>query len=51
MPQPVDRGPPGAGAQRGAVAWVEWVGCMLVLMMMAVVVVVTLEDEEEEEEE
>lgn len=57
VPQPSDRGPPGAEAQRGAVVWVEWVGSMLMLMllmmmMMAVVVVMMMvEDEEEEEEE
>lgn len=52
MPQPADRGPPGAEARRGAVAWVEWVGSMLMLMMMVVVEVMMMivEDEEEEEE-
>lgn len=61
VPQPADRGTPGAEAQRGSVAWAEWVGSMLMMLlllwMMVVVVVVVagvvvmIEDEEEEEEE
>lgn len=53
VPQPADRGMPGAEAQRGSVAWAEWVGSMLMLllMMMMAGVLVMVEDEEEEEEE
>lgn len=56
VPQPADWGMPGAEAQRGSVAWAEWVGSMLMmllllLMMMMAGVVVMVEDEEEEEEE
>lgn len=54
VPRPADWGTPGAEAQRGAVAWVEWVDSMLMMMMMMVVVVVVVvivEDEEEEVEE
>lgn len=43
LPQPADRGPPGAEAQRGAVAWVGSMPTMMVVVMM--------EDEEKEEEE
>ena len=60
-PQPADWGVPGAGAQRGSVAWAEWVGSMLMMlllllllllmMMMMAGVVVMVEDEGEEEEE
>lgn len=54
VPQPADRGMPGAEAQRDSVAWAEWVGSMLptlLLMMMMAGVVEMVEDEEEAEEE